>query len=41
LLYGLRDLPPARLRTMRRVLSDLVGIMEAGDVEAQFFFAKE
>jgi DNA-binding MarR family transcriptional regulator len=41
LLHGLRDLPPARLRTMRRVLSDLVDIMEAGDVEAQFFFAKE
>jgi len=41
LLHGLRGLPPARLRTMRRVLSDLVDMMEAGDVEAQFFFAKE
>ena len=41
LLHGLRGLAPARLRTMRRVLSELVDIMEAGDVEAQFFFARE
>lgn len=41
LLYGLRTLAPSRLRTMRRVLNDLVDMMEAGDVEAQFFFAKE
>jgi DNA-binding MarR family transcriptional regulator len=41
LLHGLRTLAPSRLRTMRRVLNDLVDMMEAGDVEAQFFFAKE
>jgi DNA-binding MarR family transcriptional regulator len=41
LLHGLRGLAPARLRTMRRVLRELVDIMEAGDVEAQFFFGKD
>ena len=41
LLHGLRALPPSRLRAMRRVLNDLVDMMEARDVEAQFFFGKE
>jgi DNA-binding MarR family transcriptional regulator len=41
LLHGLRSLPPARLRTIRRALGDLVGMMEAADVEAQFFFARK
>jgi len=38
LLHGLRGMPPARLRSIRRAVDDLVGAMEAKDVDARFFF---
>lgn len=40
LLHGLEGLPPLRVRRIRRVIDDLVRIMEAQDVEARFFFAE-
>jgi MarR family transcriptional regulator, organic hydroperoxide resistance regulator len=38
LLHGLREMPSARIRSIRRALDDLVGAMEAENVEARFFF---
>jgi DNA-binding MarR family transcriptional regulator len=38
LLHGLCGMPPARLRNIRRAVEDLVGAMEAENVEARFFF---
>jgi DNA-binding MarR family transcriptional regulator len=38
LLHGLSGMPSARLRGIRRAVDDLVGAMEAKDVEARFFF---
>jgi DNA-binding MarR family transcriptional regulator len=40
LLHGLEAMPARRLREIRRALDDLVGVMEAEDVEARFFFAE-
>jgi DNA-binding MarR family transcriptional regulator len=41
LLHGLRAMPPARLRNIRRAVEDLVGAMEAENVQARFFFEEE
>jgi hypothetical protein len=38
LLHGLSGMPPGKLRNIRRAVEDLVGAMEAEDVEARFFF---
>jgi hypothetical protein len=38
LLHGLSGMSPARTRSIRRAVDDLVGAMEAEDVEARFFF---
>jgi DNA-binding MarR family transcriptional regulator len=38
LLHGLSVMPPARIRSIRRAVDDLVTAMEAGNVEARFFF---
>ena len=40
LLHGLESMPAKRVLEIRRAIDDLVGIMEAGDVEARFFFAE-
>jgi DNA-binding MarR family transcriptional regulator len=40
LLHGLEKMPAKRVREIRRAVEDLVGVMEAGDVEARFFFAE-
>jgi DNA-binding MarR family transcriptional regulator len=39
LLHGLAGMPPARIRSIRRAVDDLVRAMEAEAVEARFFFA--
>ncbi|MFN8651663.1 MAG: MarR family transcriptional regulator [Gemmatimonadales bacterium] len=38
LLHGLSAMTPARLKSIRRAVDDLVGAMEAENVEARFFF---
>lgn len=38
LLHGLGGMSPARIRNIRRAVDDLVGAMEAEDVQARFFF---
>ncbi|HSR91974.1 MAG TPA: MarR family transcriptional regulator, partial [Gemmatimonadales bacterium] len=40
LLYGLGGMPSKRLRAIRRAVDDLVGAMEAQDVDARFFFSE-
>jgi DNA-binding MarR family transcriptional regulator len=40
LLHGLEAMTPGRVRLIRRAIDDLVGLMEAKDVEARFFFAE-
>lgn len=40
LLHGLRAMAPARLRNIRRAVDDLVGAMEAENLEARFFFER-
>ncbi len=39
LLHGLEKLPPARVREIRASVDQIVDAMEAGDIEARFFFA--
>src|SRR5262249_30098925 len=39
LLHGLRGMTPLQLRMVRRVIDQLVTMMEATDLEARFFFA--
>jgi DNA-binding MarR family transcriptional regulator len=39
LLHGLESMPAARVRQIRGAIDDLVGAMEAENVEARFFFA--
>jgi DNA-binding MarR family transcriptional regulator len=39
LLHGLGSMPATRIRAIRRAVEQLVQAMEAGDVEARFFFA--
>ncbi|MEO8453514.1 MAG: MarR family transcriptional regulator [Gemmatimonadota bacterium] len=39
LLHGLQALAPARLRALRRGVDEIVSMMEAGNVEARFFFS--
>ena len=39
LLHGLSAMPSRKVREIRRSIRDLVGAMEAEDVEARFFFA--
>jgi DNA-binding MarR family transcriptional regulator len=41
LLHGLRGLGPRELRTIRSAVERLVGMMEASDVEARFFFSDD
>jgi DNA-binding MarR family transcriptional regulator len=41
LLHGLGGLPPRELRAIRRSVDRLVTMMEAGDVEARFFFSDD
>ncbi len=41
LLHGLQRLPPADRERIRRAVEDLVGMMEASDVEARFFFSDD
>lgn len=41
LLHGLSAMPPTRLRNIRRAVEDLVGAMEADDVQARFFFEED
>jgi DNA-binding MarR family transcriptional regulator len=38
LLHGLSGMSPARIHGIRRAVDDLVGAMEAEDIEARFFF---
>lgn len=38
LLHGLSTMSPTRIRGIRKSVDDLVGAMEAKDIEAQFFF---
>jgi MarR family transcriptional regulator, organic hydroperoxide resistance regulator len=40
LLHGLEAMPPARIRVIRRAIDDLVGLMEAENVQARFFFTE-
>jgi DNA-binding MarR family transcriptional regulator len=38
LLHGLSGMSPTRIRNIRRAVDDLVGAMEAENVQARFFF---
>jgi DNA-binding MarR family transcriptional regulator len=40
LLHALEDMPPGRVRSIRRAVDRLVQAMEASDVNARFFFAE-
>jgi DNA-binding MarR family transcriptional regulator len=40
LLHGLGGMSGKRLRAIRRAVDDLVGAMEAQDVDARFFFSE-
>ncbi len=41
LLHGLRAMSDSRVRTLRRAIDTLVASMEAGDLEARFFFSDD
>ncbi len=41
LLHGLSRMSPARIRNIRRAVDDLVGAMEAENVQARFFFEED
>lgn len=41
LLHALATMPAEQLRRTRRVVEQLVGAMEAGDMNARFFFSEE
>jgi DNA-binding MarR family transcriptional regulator len=41
LLHGLRALPPARVRSVRKAIDTLVDAMEVSNVEARFFFSDD
>ncbi|HYK09781.1 MAG TPA: MarR family transcriptional regulator [Gemmatimonadales bacterium] len=41
LLHSLKAMPPSAVRRLRAAVDDLVGAMEASDVQARFFFTDE
>jgi DNA-binding MarR family transcriptional regulator len=41
LLHGLNQMPPIRVRSLRRSMETLVQAMEAADIEARFFFSDD
>lgn len=41
LLHGLQGMPASRVRSIRRAVDHLVRAMEAGGIEARFFFSDE